>query len=428
MPEALEHQQVAVSDAEVLLEFLYLTPVGMIRFQLDGTIDLINPVAAQLLMPLAPEANLSNLYQVLSAAVPDLPCRTREFGAAIGAICDQLRVTIPGTDTVFTLSINKINDSILLAVIQDITLAVRRETRIRDDQQRFRAIFENVRDYAIYTVDRDGRVDTWNRSLARIGGWEPSDVIGAPIGMFFLEDLVDQAQSASLLERARQTGKAAFEGWRIRKDGSRFWGDSVASSLPDEQGQANGYVMVTRDLTERKQMEDRLVALSITDPMTGAFNRRAGEAKLEEAFRGWARNGSVFSLLMIDCDHFKSVNDTLGHEAGDEVLIALVRVCQARLRSIDTLFRWGGEEFMVLMPETDGRSAWMVAERLRLALEAEQIAHSGGEVRITVSVGVAEVCAADHTPDEVIRRTDRALYSAKKAGRNQVLLDDGKRQ
>ena len=403
------------------LSSCYLVPVGLVKFRPDGAIEMANPVAAQLLMPLAPASDMSNLYRVLSPAVPDLQQRIAAFQGPSGSICDQLQVTVPPTRTVLTLNINKIDPGTLMATVQDITRAIERETRIREDQQRFRVIFENVRDHAIYTVDADGRIDTWNGTLARIGGWSPEDVLGAPLGIFFPEDPIHQAQSVSLLDRASQFGTAEVESWRVRKDGSRYWGNTIAACLPDQDGRANGYVLVTHDLTERKQMEDRLVVLSTTDPLTGARNRRAGETKLEEVFREWRRNQRLFTVLMIDCDNFKVINDTWGHNAGDQVLIALVRICQDKLRDVDNSFRWGGEEFMIILAESKDVSARTVAERLRSALEIAEIGYDGHQIKVTVSIGIAEVRATDGSADDVVNRADRALYAAKNAGRNRVI-------
>jgi diguanylate cyclase (GGDEF)-like protein/PAS domain S-box-containing protein len=409
-----------MSETEKLLAFVYLTPIGMVQFQPDGTVTMANPVAAQLLMPLAPEPDITNLYRVLSVVAPDLRTRIDGFAEPHGLICDKQQMIVLDGRMVLSLSVNKIDVATFVAIIDDVTEAVRQEARIRADHQRFQAIFDNIRDYAIYTVDLEGRIDMWNRSLDRIGGWQIEDVIGAPVGMFFPTDMIDQSQSIELLDRARQFGKAEAEGWRVRKDGSRFWGSTVAASLPPQPWQTSGYIMVARDLTERKQTEDRLVALSITDPMTGALNRRAGETALREGFRGWKHDGRRFSLLMIDCDHFKSINDTWGHDGGDTVLIALVRLCRENLRDSDTIFRWGGEEFMLLLPETKLGIAQMVAERLRKALETTEIDYGGYPISVTVSIGVVEVCAADNGVDDLVRRVDEALYTAKDAGRNQV--------
>jgi diguanylate cyclase (GGDEF)-like protein len=230
-----------------------------------------------------------------------------------------------------------------------------------------------------------------------------------------------EAESTGLLDRARKFGMAEFEGWRVRRDGSRFWGNTVATALPDPDGGVSGYVLVTRDQTERKRMEDRLVALSITDPLTGAFNRRAGDTRLEEAYRDWRRDGRIFSLLMIDCDHFKKINDRWGHDMGDEVLITLVRICKEKLRDLDAIFRWGGEEFLVLLPGANSSIALEVGERLRLAIAAASIGSDERQTRVTVSIGVVEVTDLDTSVDDAVRRVDRALYQGKAAGRNRVV-------
>jgi diguanylate cyclase (GGDEF)-like protein/PAS domain S-box-containing protein len=411
----------SASDYEALIEFLYLAPVGIIKFRPDGRVELANPAAAQLLLPLAAEQDMSDLYRVFCRVVPDLRARIERFQAPCGQICEQMQLAVPGSRTVLTLGVNKIDPDTLMAVIEDITRAIEQEKRIRDDQQRFRAIFENVRDYAIFTVGLDGRIDEWNRSLNRLGGWLPAEVTGAPVDILFPPGQDGQPCGNALLDRTRRHGTAEFEGWGVRQDGTTFWGNTVATVLPDREGLASGYVLVIRDLTERKQMEDRLVALATTDPLTGACNRRAGEARLAEAFRGWRCNGLIFTLLMIDCDHFKAVNDRWGHDAGDEVLRALVRICGENTRATDVTIRWGGEEFLVLQPGTGRETGLIAAERVRLAIEAAKIECEGGVITVTASIGVADAGAADARADDVVRRADRALYRAKGTGRNRVV-------
>ena len=411
------------SNYEALIEFLYLTPVGIVKFRPDGTIDMANPAAAQLLMPLVADFDLSDIYRVLSGVAPGLRALVEGFQAMAGPICDQMQLVVPGTRAVLTLCINKINAGTLMAVIQDITGAIEQERRIRDDQQRFRAIFENIRGCGICTVGLDGRIDAWNRSLNRIGGWGPDDVTGMPIDLLFPQGNNGQPGGSALLERAGQNGTAETEGWTVRKDGSTFWGNTVATALPDRDGRASGYVLVTRDLTERKEIEDRLVALATTDPLTGASNRRAGEARLEEAFSRWRRYGRTFVVLMVDCDHFKAVNDRWGHDVGDAVLVALVRLCRETLRETDVTIRWGGEEFVLLLHETSRDVALSMAERVRAAIEAVKVEHSGNAIRITASIGVAEVAESDRGAEEAVGRADRALYRAKNAGRNRVVAD-----
>ena len=405
---------------EELLEFLYLTPVGIIKFRPDGQIELANPMAAQLLMPLSEDGDLSDLYVLLAAVAPDLRASVERFLPTAGPICDDRRLVVLCARKILTLTINKINTGTLMAVIRDITRTVEQEVRIFDDQQRFRAIFDNIRDYAIYTVSLDGRVEEWNRTLSRIGGWEPADVTGAPISIFFPPGQAGKPQSSALLEHALQYGSAEFEGWRVRKDGSRFWGDSAATILPDREDKATGFVIITRDLTERKLREDGLVAQATTDPLTGALIRRAGEARLDDLFSRLQRSGQTFAVLMIDCDHFKAVNDRWGHSGGDKVLVSLVEICRDRLRDGDAVIRWGGEEFVLLLPNAHGENAVLVAERLRQSVEVATIEYNGNTIPVTISIGVATADKADVRAEEVVQRADEAMYRAKHAGRNQV--------
>ena len=145
-------------------------------------------------------------------------------------------------------------------------------------------------------------------------------------------------------------GTAEAEGWALRKDGTNFWGQAIGTVLPDSDGRPTGYVVVTRDLSDRKAVEDRLIKLASTDPLTGASNRRAGEDKLEEAFDRWRRYRRYFALLMVDCDHFKTINDTWGHNAGDEVLVALVGFAVQSLRETDAITGGVAKSFCCCCP------------------------------------------------------------------------------
>jgi diguanylate cyclase (GGDEF)-like protein/PAS domain S-box-containing protein len=409
------------SDYEGLLEFLYLTPVGIVKFRPDGTIEMANPVAAALLMPLTTDSNMRNLYNVMATTWPDLRERIEHCPTQSGQICDQMQLAVPDAARTLSVTINRIDSATLMAVVQDVTLMVEQDRRIRDEQERFRALLEHIRDYAIYMADLSGRIDGWNASLRRLGGWQPEDVTGAPIGMMFRRERTAHALDAALLEGARRDGTAEVEGWFVRKNGTSFWGSTVATVLPDREGKPQCFMLVTRDLTDRKHLEDRLIALATTDPLTGAANRRAGETMLQDLFGRWLHKGHVFSVMMIDCDHFKKVNDRWGHETGDEVLVSLVRICRSRLRGDDTIMRWGGEEFLLLLPETRRDTAAKLAERLRAELESACVMRDATKIVTTVSIGIAEVGAADSCADDVVRRADCLLYQAKRAGRNRVI-------
>jgi diguanylate cyclase (GGDEF)-like protein/PAS domain S-box-containing protein len=407
---------------EDLLQFLYLMPIGVVKFQADGAVDLMNPVASALLQSLRGDDTLRDIYASLAPIAPDLPQRVARFAAAAGTIVDQQRLEARagGRAMVLSLTVNRVNATVFMAVLTDVTTLAEQERRLYADRQKFFAIFDNVRDYAIYTTTMEGKIEEWNRSLQRVGGWLAEDVQGRDMSMFLSSDDPVRPQIDSLLAEARRTGSVETEGWRLKRDESRFWGNSVITALPDEGGEVRGFVVVSRDITERKRTEDDMKLLATVDPLTGAYNRRQGDALLVAEFARRARNGRDFAVLMLDIDHFKAVNDRFGHEAGDAVLCAMVRDGQKALRAIDMLVRWGGEEFLLVLPDTDADAAMVTAERMRAALAATEVSASGATIRFTVSIGVA-LPLTDNS-GELLRRADLALYAAKAGGRNRVIL------
>jgi diguanylate cyclase (GGDEF)-like protein len=170
-------------------------------------------------------------------------------------------------------------------------------------------------------------------------------------------------------------------------------------------------------------MEARLALLAHTDPLTGLANRhRFFDAAAAEIKRS-RRRGSPPAVLMLDLDHFKGINDSLGHEAGDAALRRVAMLCRTLLRSQDLACRLGGEEFAVLLPETGAEGALALAERMRRAVEGLRLDQDGAQ--LTVSVGVAVVAGEEPSVNPALARADRALYAAKRAGRNKAVLWGG---
>lgn len=161
-----------------------------------------------------------------------------------------------------------------------------------------------------------------------------------------------------------------------------------------------------------------LYKLAVTDELTGLYVRRYMLRRIDEEFARFARYGAPFSVLILDVDHFKSVNDTHGHDAGDAVLYAVARALNEEARETDVVARYGGEEFVVLLPETRASGASIAAERLRRLIESLHVQTRAGEISVTVSLGVAEVDANDADSSELLKRADEALYEAKRGGRN----------
>jgi len=281
-----------------------------------------------------------------------------------------------------------------------------------------RQIYQNVRDFAIFTVDRHGAVNSWNVGAELIFGYTAAEITGRCIERIFTE--ADRAQNEHLreMETAAVCGRAADYRWHLRKDHSLFWADGVLTPIPDEQGQLIGYLKILRDITDRKLAQDEISRLASIDVLTGLANRAAFDAHRAEMVALAGRTGQLLLLLMIDLDQFKQVNDVLGHHAGDLLLRQTAQRLRAASRESDFIARLGGDEFGLLQlhaptPAVGG----MLAEKLLSEL-ARPFQIGEREARISASVGIA-VCPNDAAePDELLKRADLALYHAKNSGRN----------
>ena len=181
--------------------------------------------------------------------------------------------------------------------------------------------------------------------------------------------------------------------------------------------------IVFNDITPLKQKEQQLYILSTTDSLTGAFNRRYFMDSASREFSFHLRHQTPLSLLVMDIDYFKKINDTYGHGIGDEAIKAFVAASLGVLRREDILGRTGGEEFAVMLPRTGLAAAAVIAERLRQRVEAIELPFGSERIRFTVSIGVGKVRPGDASIEAGLLRADRALYEAKAAGRNRVGLD-----
>jgi two-component system cell cycle response regulator len=190
--------------------------------------------------------------------------------------------------------------------------------------------------------------------------------------------------------------------------------------------------LVARSLTQirRKRYNDRLrasvkqtIELAVTDPLTGLYNRRYLDNHLNVLFNRSMARGRPLSVLITDIDRFKQVNDTYGHDGGDEVLREFANRVRSTIRGADLACRYGGEEFVVVMPDTSPEIAATVAERLRAAIESApfMLKHSGEALNVTASFGIASRIASVLTPDQLMKQADLALYEAKNTGRNRVV-------
>lgn len=196
-----------------------------------------------------------------------------------------------------------------------------------------------------------------------------------------------------------------------------FWAELLAISAPMI---LVAYIttMLSADI---RHAVDKIKQVSDTDELTGTYNMRAFSSMLQRAFRQSVRYGHALSVVMIDSDNLKQVNDTHGHESGNRLLQHLVRCIREQLRGSDVMARYGGDEFIVLLPETNANGALEMAERIRKAVEVSRFDVRGGDTNITVSLGVASYPEDGGNLDVILEKADKAMYRAKQRGRNKVV-------
>lgn len=267
----------------------------------------------------------------------------------------------------------------------------------------------------VYGVDFRGMATFVNPSALEMLGFREDEIAGVNQHSLFHyrhEDGTEYPPAECPVSRTLSDGKSRrAEDWFVRKDGTGF--PVLLTVEPVVQdGVRTGAIVVFRDITELRKKEESLIRLATTDPLTGTFNRRAFYDRLGTEAERSSRLGHPTSLLMADIDHFKKVNDTYGHAAGDDVLKHFADLARKTFRHIDTVGRIGGEEFAILLPETSLEQAKIAAERFRVAIAERPIDTVSGPVAITVSIGVS-VLDAGRGIGESVRRADEALYAAK---------------
>lgn len=418
-----------MSEDAALLELLYQVPVGIVVFADDGAISLANPLAAQLLLPRAPDGRFDNIFPLMGIEAEEIGARLAAFGDRVGSVMESHRLAWPGRPNgpprlVLSMTLSRMEPDRNIAVFQDITQLAESERERLRQARRLAAIFDTVQDYAIYTIDLDGTIDGWNASGERVFGWRRPEVIGKPLDAVLPPIEREFASLRMLLGRASAAGWVHVEGWAGRRQGGRFWAETTVSVIRDDEEVIVGYSVITRDHTDRKSQEDELRRLATTDPLTGAYNRRHFMDLATAEFERWRRYGSGFALILLDIDRFKKLNDRHGHDAGDRALIATVSAVLDTVRTVDLLARFGGEEFVLLMPEVDAAGAERAAERIRTAVAAltQTDAVTGDPISWTVSQGIALPSAEDETVDALLKRADTALYEAKESGRDRTVL------
>ncbi len=285
--------------------------------------------------------------------------------------------------------------------------------KLEADQRLLAVAFQTGQ--ALMLLSPDWRIERVNDAFTRLTGYTAEEVIGSDPALLDSEE-----NGEPLVERLADvlSRQDCWEGeiYRCHKDGHAIplW-ESVCS-VTNAVGEVEHYVSVFHDISEQKRIERELEHLATHDRLTGACNRGRIYQLLDEAETARQRYDAPFSVLMFDIDHFKRVNDTFGHQAGDRVLVELARRVDSLMRATDKFGRWGGEEFLVIATHTPLNGAVKLAERLRAIIADEPFPGLG---RITISIGVAQM-HDEMSIEDLEAAADRALYAAKDAGRNRV--------
>ncbi|HEY7380418.1 MAG TPA: PAS domain S-box protein [Gaiella sp.] len=311
-----------------------------------------------------------------------------------------------------------------VAQIEDITQRREIEDALRDAEERFRRAFEDA-PIGMALVAPDGLFLRVNRRLCELTGRTEPELLGQTFQQItHPEDLdADLEQAERLL--AGEISAYQMEKRYLRPDGTVVWVLLSVSLVRDGAGRPLQFVSQIEDISERKQAQDELERLANHDPLTGVLNRRRFDEELHRELKRLDREPDrLAALLVLDVDRFKLVNDSLGHPSGDEVLCAVARTLERRLRSSDLVARLGGDEFAALLLDLhDADDARVIASELATAIGSQTILTAGGAASVTVSIGVVLLDRSSGERDvDTLVAADNAMYRAKRSGRNRVCL------
>lgn len=289
----------------------------------------------------------------------------------------------------------------------------------------------NMVDIGIVVLDRELYIHTWNRWIAHHSGRNAASMTDQHI--FAIYPHLDTPRFRRNCKSVLRFGNFCFFSHKLhqylfplRPVGTyRSHFDHMPQSctmgpLYDDHKQVSHLYIAVHDVSESVAYQQKLMRLNTRDPLTGIANRRLLEQRLEQEFIRCSRYQRPLSLIMLDIDHFKQVNDEHGHPCGDQVLLATADRIQDNLRHSDLLARYGGEEFCIVLPETNGDETYEVAERIRQQIQDLPVHYQNKCLHITISGGIASLSQGFQQAQQMLDSADQNLYAAKKTGRNQI--------
>jgi len=305
-------------------------------------------------------------------------------------------------------------------IVKDLQLSNRAMT---NEKNKYLTIFESL-SMPVFIVNLDGAVENMNHAASGMLNYDT-----APGTQYYGEKDAYKLLFIQIFPwldsffKKFKAGSDKIKTFETMNDKSQFFFISFSRSLDISGKSSDTVIVIIEDITERKTMEKELENLATTDPLTGAKNRRSFLNLFRKEMNRSLRYNYSLALCMIDIDHFKRINDNFGHDTGDKILKLLVAKSLNVMRDSDLFGRWGGEEFILLLPETDIHQASSAAERLRGALaKSELMTDNGANISFTVSIGYTVLDNKNISIDDAIKKADEALYIAKKQGRNRAVF------
>lgn len=384
------------------------------------------------------EEILQRSIQSLMVYDASIPPRFEELRRGQTLLTERSMRRKDGSMVLVEISGKMLNDGRLLGIVRDITERKREEERIR-----YLALVMNKVSSAVISTDVDMHITHWNKAAETLYGWEENEVLGRPLDEVCQTEIQDADREevrTILLARKKWHGELK----QHHRNGRDVWVSASVTLIEDEHGNYSGGVTINHDITERKQAEEELrrtketmeeinktlqrafereQLASRTDSLTGMFNRRYFFELFDYEFVASRRYQRPLSVVMFDIDLFKRINDTFGHQVGDEVLKHTARVVHAQLRESDILSRYGGDEFVLLLPNSDEQEALTVVRRIHRKVRTSKfIFDEKTRIDVTISVGVASWQLGMEQPAQLLRQADDALYAAKQAGRDRIVL------
>lgn len=305
------------------------------------------------------------------------------------------------------------------AVVSHIPITDRKiaEDQLKQSENRFFLAFENA-SIGMALVSTDGSFLKVNKALCEFLGYTAESLLNITF-----QQITHPEDIAADLDHVKSILSGNVESYKMEKryikhDGSSVWAHLSVSLVRDETGEPLHFISQIEDIDERKRLEDELLQQATTDPLTNVHNRRKLIEKLSDAFSLYNRYKIPVTIAMLDIDHFKSINDNYGHITGDALLRHFTDIIKGNLRDSDFIGRYGGEEFIVCLPNTDHDQAETIFKRLLSTTRDSAFMHNNNSVAFTVSIGGSIFQESDTGIWEAIARADKAVYTAKTAGRD----------